>query len=273
MNNEKLAMLTEKAQLVRKGIIESTHAAGCGHPGGSLSIADIITYLYFAEMRIDEKNPKMENRDRFVLSKGHAAPALYSVLANRGFFPVEDLKTLRKTSSYLQGHPDMKGIPGVDMSTGSLGLGISAACGIALGGKVSGGSFRVYCAVGDGESEEGQVWEAAMFAAHYKLDNLTVFLDLNGLQIDGKITDVMNPTPHDEKFAAFGWNVITIDGHDFEQIEAAINAAKACKGKPTAIIANTIKGKGVSFMENQAGWHGKAPNDEQYAIAMADLNR
>ena len=273
MNNEKLAMLTEKAKLVRKGIIESTHAAGCGHPGGSLSIADIVTYLYFAEMNIDEKNPKMENRDRFILSKGHAAPALYSVLANRGYFPTEDLKTLRKTGSYLQGHPDMKGIPGVDMTTGSLGLGISGACGMALAGKVSGGSYRVYCAVGDGESEEGQVWEAAMFAAHYKLDNLTVFLDLNGLQIDGKITDVMNPTPHDEKFAAFGWNVITIDGHDFNEIEAAVNAAKACRGKPTAIIAKTVKGKGVSFMENQAGWHGKAPNDEQYAIAMADLDQ
>ncbi|MBQ5389397.1 MAG: transketolase [Clostridia bacterium] len=273
MNNEKLAMLTEKAQLVRKGIIEGTHAAGCGHPGGSLSIADIVTYLFFAEMHIDEKNPKMKNRDRFVLSKGHAAPALYAALANRGYFPVEDLKTLRKTGSYLQGHPDMKGIPGVDMSTGSLGMGISAACGMALAGKVSGDSYRVYCAVGDGESQEGQVWEAAMFAAHYKLDNLTVFVDLNGLQIDGKITDVMNPMPHDEKFAAFGWNVITIDGHNFAEIEEAVNAAKACKGKPTAIIANTIKGKGVSFMENQAGWHGKAPNDEQYAIAMADLNQ
>ena len=271
MNNEKLAMLKEKAKLVRGGIIESTHSAKCGHPGGSLSIADIVTYLYFAEMNIDEKNPKMADRDRFVMSKGHAAPALYSVLANRGFFPVEDLKTLRKTDSYLQGHPDMKGTPGVDMSTGSLGLGISAACGMALAAKVNEDGYRVYCAVGDGESEEGQVWEAAMFAAHYKLDNLTVFIDFNGLQIDGKVTDVMNPTPHDKKFEAFGWNVITIDGHNFEEIENAVNAAKACKGKPTAIIANTVKGKGVSFMENKASWHGKAPSDDEYAIAMAEL--
>ncbi len=273
MTNEKLQLLTEKAKLVRKGIIEATHSAGCGHPGGSLSVTDIVTYLFFAEMNIDEKNPKMPNRDRFVLSKGHAAPALYSVLANRGYFPVEDLKTLRKTSSYLQGHPDMKGIPGVDMTTGSLGLGISGACGIALASKTNGEDYRVYCAVGDGESEEGQVWEAAMFAAHYKLDNLTVFIDLNGLQIDGKVTEVMNPTPHDEKFKAFGWNVIVIDGHNFEEIEAAVNAAKATKGKPTAIIAKTVKGKGVSFMENQVGWHGKAPNDEQYATAMADLDK
>ena len=266
-------MLKEKATLVRKGIIEGTHAAGCGHPGGSLSITDIVTYLYFAELNIDVKNPKMANRDRFVMSKGHAAPALYSVLANRGFFPVEDLKTLRKTNSYLQGHPDMKGIPGVDMSTGSLGLGISAACGMALAAKINDESYRVYCAVGDGESEEGQVWEAAMFAAHYKLDNLTVFIDFNGLQIDGKVTDVMNPTPHDTKFEAFGWNVITIDGHNFEEIENAVNAAKACKGKPTAIIANTVKGKGVSFMEGKASWHGKAPNDDEYAIALTDLDK
>ena len=272
MNNEKLALLTEKAKLVRRGIVESTHAAGCGHPGGSLSITDILTYLYFAEMHIDPKNPKMADRDRFVLSKGHAAPALYSVLANRGFFPVEDLVTLRKTSSYLQGHPDMKGTPGVDMSTGSLGLGISAACGMALAAKVNGESYRVYCAVGDGESEEGQVWEAAMFAPHYGLNNLTVFIDWNGLQIDGAVTDVMNPTPHDEKFKAFGWNVISINGHDFAEIEAAVEAAKACTDKPTAIIAKTVKGKGVSFMENQASWHGKAPHDEQFATAMAELN-
>ncbi len=271
MNNEKLALLTEKAKLVRRGIVESTHAAGCGHPGGSLSITDILTYLYFSEMHIDPQNPKMADRDRFVLSKGHAAPALYSVLAHRGFFPAEDLLSLRKTSSYLQGHPDMKGTPGVDMSTGSLGLGISAACGMALAAKVNGENYRVYCAVGDGESEEGQVWEAAMFAPHYKLNNLTVFIDWNGLQIDGAVTEVMNPTPHDEKFRAFGWNVISIDGHNFEEIEAAVEAAKACKDKPTAIIAKTVKGKGVSFMENQAGWHGKAPNDEQYATAMADL--
>ncbi len=271
MNNEKLAMLTEKAKLVRRGIIESTHSAGCGHPGGSLSVADILTYLYFAEMKIDPKNPGMKDRDRFVLSKGHAAPALYSVLANRGYFPVEDLKTLRKTGSYLQGHPDMKGIPGVDMSTGSLGLGFSAACGIALAGKLSDTPYRVYCAVGDGESEEGQVWEAAMFAAHYKLDNLTVFLDFNGLQIDGRVTDVIDPTPLDKKFLAFNWNVITIDGHDFAAIESAVEAAKSTKGKPTAIIAHTVKGKGVSFMENQVAWHGKAPNDEQYAVAMSEL--
>ncbi len=271
MTNEKLTMLKEKARLVRRGIIESTHAAGCGHPGGSLSVADIVTYLYFAEMNIDEKNPKMAGRDRFVLSKGHAAPALYSALANRGFFPVEDLKTLRKTDSYLQGHPDMKGVPGVDMSTGSLGLGISAACGMALAAKLKEEDYRVYCAVGDGESQEGQLWEAAMFASHYKLSNLTVFVDFNGLQIDGRVTEVMNPTPYDTKLAAFGWNVITVDGHSFEELEAAVNGAKACKDKPTAIIANTVKGKGVSFMENKASWHGKAPNDEEYAIAMAEL--
>ena len=271
MNNEKRAMLTEKARLVRRGIIESTHSAGCGHPGGSLSIADIVTYLYFAEMKIDPKNPTMQSRDRFVLSKGHAAPALYAALANRGYFPVKDLKTLRKTGSYLQGHPDMKGVPGVDMSTGSLGLGFSAACGIALAGKCTDASYRVFCAVGDCESEEGQVWEAAMFAAHYGLDNLTVFLDFNGLQIDGKVTDVIDPTPLDEKFRAFGWNVLVIDGHNFDEIEGAVEAAKAYHGKPTAVIAHTVKGKGVSFMENQVGWHGKAPNDEQYAAAMAEL--
>ena len=267
----------EKKQLmatackVRMGVIEGTHAAKAGHPGGSLSAADLFTYLYFKEMNVDPKNPKWEDRDRFVLSKGHAAPALYSVLANRGYFPTGDLKTLRKTGSYLQGHPDMKGIPGVDMTTGSLGLGISAACGIALAGKLSDTPYRVYCAVGDGESEEGQVWEAAMFAAHYKLDNLTVFLDFNGLQIDGKVTDVIDPTPLDKKFLAFNWNVITIDGHDFAAIESAVEAAKSTKGKPTAIIAHTVKGKGVSFMENQVAWHGKAPNDEQYAVAMSEL--
>ena len=271
MNNEKRAMLTEKAKLVRRGIIESTHSAGCGHPGGSLSVADIVTYLYFAEMHIDPKNPAMPDRDRFVLSKGHAAPALYAALANRGYFPVEDLKTLRKTGSYLQGHPDMKGVPGVDMSTGSLGLGFSAACGIALAGKCTDASYRVYCAVGDGESEEGQVWEAAMFAAHYGLDNLTVFLDFNGLQIDGKITDVMNPLPYDKKFEAFGWNVVECNAHDFDSIEAAYQAARACTDKPTVIISHSVKGKGVSFMENQVSWHGAAPNDEQYAVAMHDL--
>lgn len=271
MNNEKRAMLAEKARLIRRGIIESTHSAGCGHPGGSLSATDILTYLYFAEMKIDPADPAMPDRDRFVLSKGHAAPALYAALANRGYFPVEDLKTLRKTDSYLQGHPDMKGIPGVDMSTGSLGLGFSAACGIALAGKCTDATYRVYCVLGDGESEEGQVWEAAMFAAHYKLDNLTVFLDFNGLQIDGRIVDVVDPTPLDEKFRAFGWNVLVIDGHDFDGLERATEAAKACKGKPTAVIAHTVKGKGVSFMEDQVGWHGKAPNDEQYAAAMAEL--
>ena len=272
MNQETLAMLTEKAKLVRRGIIESTHAAGCGHPGGSLSIADIVTYLYFKEMHIDEKNPKMAERDRFVLSKGHAAPALYAALAYRGFFPPEDLKSLRKTASYLQGHPDMKGTPGVDMTTGSLGLGFSAACGIALAAKLSEESFRVFCAIGDGESEEGQVWEAAMFAAHYGLDNLTLFLDLNHLQIDGDIRDIVDPTPHDQKFLAFNWNVLTIDGHNFEQIENAVEAAKQCADKPTVILAKTVKGKGISFMENQVSWHGKAPNDEQYAAAMAELD-
>lgn len=272
MNNETRARLCEKAKEIRRGIIEGTHSAGCGHPGGSLSVTDILTYLYFYEMRIDPANPKDENRDRFVLSKGHAAPALYATLAARGYFSPEHLKTLRKTDSFLQGHPDMKGTPGVDMSTGSLGLGISAACGIALAGKLSGRDYRVYCAIGDGESEEGQVWEAAMFAAHYGLDNLTVFLDLNGLQIDGKITDIVDPTPHDKKFLAFNWNVITIDGHDFDEIDEAVRAAKAQKGKPTVIIAKTIKGKGVSYMENQVGWHGKAPNDEQYETAMGELN-
>ena len=271
MNNETRALLTEKAKEIRRGIIEGTHSAGCGHPGGSLSVTDILAYLYFKEMRIDPAHPDDENRDRFVLSKGHAAPALYAALAARGYFPPEDLKTLRKTDSYLQGHPDMKRTPGVDMSTGSLGLGISAACGIALAGKLSGRDYRVYCALGDGESEEGQVWEAAMFAAHYGLDNLTVFLDFNGLQIDGKITDIVDPTPLDQKFLAFGWNVVVIDGHSFDEIERALGVAKATKGRPTLILANTVKGKGVSFMENQVGWHGKAPNDEQYEIAMSDL--
>ena len=256
---------------VRVNIIVSVYAAGCGHPGGSLSIADIITYLYFKELNVDPKNPKMEDRDRFVLSKGHTAPALYAVLAEKGFFEKEELKTLRKTASRLQGHPDMKGIPGVDMSTGSLGLGISTACGMALSAKVYGRTNRVYTIVGDGESEEGQVWEAAMFAAHYKLDNLVAVLDWNGLQIDGAITEVMNPTPHDEKFKAFGWHVIVIDGHDFDQIEKAYAEARTVKGKPTAIIAKTIKGKCVSFMENQASWHGAAPNAEQYEIAVADV--
>ena len=271
MNEARIKELKNIANDVRIGIIDSTHAAKCGHPGGSLSIADILAYLYFEKMNIDPQNPKMENRDRFVLSKGHTAPGLYATLAHRGFFPVEDLLTLRKIDSYLQGHPDMNKIPGVDMTTGSLGLGISAACGMALAGKVDNKDYRVYTIIGDGESEEGQVWEASMFASHYKLDNLCVILDLNGLQIDGPITEVMNPTPHDKKFEAFGFHVITIDGHDFNQIEAAFAEAEATKGQPTVIIAKTIKGKNVSFMENSVNWHGAAPNDEQHAQAIAEL--
>ena len=272
MDAKKIEFLSAIAKKVRIGIIEGTYHAKSGHPGGSLSIADILTYLYFEEMNVDPENPKDPNRDRFVLSKGHTAPALYATLAARGFFPEEDLVTLRKIDSYLQGHPDMKGTPGVDMSTGSLGLGISAACGMALSAKYRNMDYRVYTVVGDGESEEGQVWEAAMFAAHYKLDNLVAFLDLNGLQIDGKITEVMNPTPHDEKFRAFGWHVITINAHSFEEIAAALAEARTVKGKPTAIIAVSTKGKGVSFMENEADWHGKAPNEEQYKAALAELN-
>ncbi len=271
MEQTKQLTLMRYANDVRKGIIEAVYNAGSGHPGGSLSIADILTYLYFEEMNIDPKNPKMESRDRFVLSKGHTAPGLYSVLSLRGFFPREELKTLRKTDSRLQGHPDMKGTPGVDMTTGSLGLGISAACGMALSAKVYGNDYRVYSILGDGESEEGQVWEAAMFAAHYKLDNLCCILDLNGLQIDGAITEVMNPTPHDEKFLAFGWNVITINAHDFGEIEAAFKQARATKGKPTVIIAKSTKGKGVSYMENACQWHGQAPKEDLYKVAMEDL--
>ena len=271
MDAQKLNMLTETAKKIRVGIIEATHAAKSGHPGGSLSITDVMTYLYFSEMNVDPENPNMQNRDRFVLSKGHCAPALYSTLAHRGFFPVEELTTLRKIGSRLQGHPDMTLTPGVDMSAGSLGLGISSAAGMALAGKIDGKNYRVYTAVGDGESEEGQVWEACMFAAHYKLDNLCVIIDWNGLQIDGAITDVMNPTPHDKKLEAFGFNVVVADAHDFDQLEAAFNNAKSCKGKPTAIIVKSVKGKGVSFMENQASWHGAAPNDEQYAVAVADI--
>ncbi len=265
--------LLRLANNVRIGVIEGVYAAGCGHPGGSLSIADVITYLYFKEMNVDPKNPKMETRDRFVLSKGHTAPALYAVLAERGFFAKEELKTLRKTESRLQGHPDMKGIPGVDMSTGSLGLGISAACGMALSAKVYGADNRVYTIVGDGESEEGQVWEAAMFAAHYKLDNLVAVIDWNGLQIDGPVAEVMNPTPHDEKLRAFGWHVISIDAHDFDQIESAFKEAREIKGKPTAIIARSVKGKGVSYMENQCEWHGQAPKEDLYKVAMEDLGK
>ena len=273
MDQSKELKLKRLANNVRFGIIESLYNAACGHPGGSLSIADIITYLYFEEMNIDPKNPKAEGRDRFVLSKGHTAPALYSVLAERGYFDKEELKTLRKTDSRLQGHPDMKGIPGVDMSSGSLGLGISAACGMALSAKAYGNDYRVYTIVGDGESEEGQVWEAAMFAAHYKLDNLVAVIDWNGLQIDGPVTEVMNPTPHDEKFRAFGWHVITIDGHNFTEIEAAFEEAKTVKGKPTVIISKSVKGKGVSYMENKCEWHGQAPKEEQYKIAISELEK
>lgn len=265
--------LRKTANNIRFGIIEAVYNAACGHPGGSLSIADVLTYLYFKEMRVDPSNPQDPSRDRFVLSKGHTAPALYSTLAERGFFPKEELKTLRKTDSRLQGHPDMKGVPGVDMSTGSLGLGFSTACGMALSGKVSGESYRVYSVLGDGESEEGQVWEAAMFAAHYKLDNLVAVLDLNGLQIDGPITEVMNPTPHDEKFRAFGWHVITIDAHNFDEIESAFAQARTIKGKPTVIIAKSIKGKGVSYMENSCEWHGQAPKEDLYRVAIADLSK
>jgi len=272
MEQKKLTELKKTAANVRLGIVEAVYSASSGHPGGSLSIAEALTYLYFEEMNVDPKNPKWEDRDRLVLSKGHTSPALYSVLAHRGFFPVEDLKTFRRIDSYLQGHPDMKGIPGVDMTTGSLGLGISAACGMALAAKIKGKDYRTYAIVGDGESQEGQVWEACMFAAHYKLDNFCMYLDWNGLQIDGKITDVMNPTPYKEKLEAFGFNVISIDAHDFEQIEAAFNAAKEFKGKPTAIIAKSTKGKGVSYMEDQASWHGSAPNAEQYAQAVAEIN-
>jgi len=272
MDKTKQLELKRIANNLRISIIEEVYNAKCGHPGGSLSIADIMTYLYFVEMNVDPADPKKADRDRFVLSKGHTAPALYAALAERGFFPKEDLKTLRKTASYLQGHPDMKGVPGVDMSTGSLGQGISTACGMALSAKISGEDYRIYTVLGDGESEEGQVWEAAMFAAHYKLDNLVAILDLNGLQIDGPITEVMNPTPHDEKFLAFGWNVITIDAHDFDQIESALKQARETKGKPTAIIARSTKGKGVSYMENACEWHGQAPKEDLYKVAIADLS-
>ena len=273
MDKSRELELKRIANDVRIGIIEGVYNAGCGHPGGSLSIADLLTYLYFEEMNVDPKDPKMEERDRFVLSKGHTAPALYSVLAHRGFFEVEHLKTLRKIDSNLQGHPDMKGTPGVDMTTGSLGLGISAACGMALSAKVYNKDYRVYTILGDGETEEGQVWEAAMFAAHYKLDNLVAVVDLNGLQIDGPIAEVMNPAPHDEKFRAFGWHVITIDAHNFTEIEAAFAEAKTVKGKPTAIIAKSVKGKNVSYMENKCEWHGAAPKADQYEIAIAELTK
>ncbi len=265
--------LQKTANEVRKGIVTAVHGAKAGHPGGSLSAADIFTYLYFEEMNIDPKEPKKADRDRFVLSKGHTAPGLYSVLANRGYFPVEDLKTLRHLGSYLQGHPCMQETPGVDMSSGSLGQGISAAVGMALAAKMDNKSYRTYTLLGDGEIQEGQVWEAAMFAGHRKLDNLVVIVDNNGLQIDGKIDDVCSPYPIDKKFEAFNFHVINIDGNDFDQIDAAFKEAKETKGMPTAIVCKTVKGKGVSFMENNAGWHGKAPNDEEYATAIADLEK
>ena len=272
MNQSKEKKLKKIAKNIRLGILEEVHAASSGHPGGSLSIADILAYLYWEEINVRPDEPDWADRDRLVLSKGHTAPAIYAALAEKGYLPKEDLKGFRQIDSYLQGHPDMKHTPGVDMTTGSLGLGVSASDGMALSAKVAKKDYRVYAIVGDGESEEGQVWEAAMFAAHYKLDNLCWILDLNGLQIDGKITDVIDPTPHDKKFEAFGWNVLRADAHDFASLEAAFKAAKKCKGRPSVIIADSIKGKGVSFMENQVGWHGKAPNDEQYAAAVAELN-
>lgn len=269
MNNLELQ---KHANDVRKGIVTAVHSAKAGHPGGSLSAADIFTYLYFEEMNIDPKDPDKEDRDRFVLSKGHTAPGLYSALANRGFFPVEDLKTLRHLGSYLQGHPCIH-IPGVDMSSGSLGQGVSAAVGMALGGRMGGKNFRVYTLLGDGEIEEGQVWEAAMFAGHRKLDNLCVIVDNNNLQIDGPIDQVCSPYPIDKKFEAFNFHVINVDAHDFDAIRAAFQEARNTKGMPTCIVAHSLKGKGVSFMENSVDWHGKAPNDEEYAVAMADLEK
>ena len=271
MENTQLIMLGREATMIRQGILNGTHAASSGHPGGSLSIADLLAYLYFVEMKVDPANPKWDGRDRFVLSKGHAAPALYATLARRGFFPYEDLTTLRHIDSVLQGHPDMKHIPGVDMSSGSLGQGISCAVGMALAGKLDNAAYRVYTILGDGEIGEGQVWEAAMFASAKGLDNLVVIVDNNNLQIDGTVVEVNSPYPIPEKFAAFGFHVIEIDGNDLEQIEAALTEAKSVKGKPTCIVQKTLKGKGVSFMENQCGWHGTAPNKEQYDAAMAEL--
>lgn len=273
MRVDEHSILSIMACKIRMGIIESTHGAKAGHPGGSLSAADLFTYLYFKELRVDPENPKWDDRDRFVLSKGHTAPGLYAALALRGFFPVEDLPTLRHRDSYLQGHPNMNTVPGVDMSTGSLGQGISCACGMALGLKRRNKPQRVYALLGDGEIQEGQVWEACMFAAHYRLDNLCIFVDNNGLQIDGPVEQVMSPYPIDEKLRAFGFHVETIDGHDFTQIGQAIETAKQTKGRPTAVILKTVKGKGVSFMENQASWHGKAPNDDEYALAMSELKQ
>lgn len=268
MTNEELELMAKK---VRKRIIEAVYSNNSGHPGGSLSIADILTVLYFKEMNIDPKNPKWEERDRLVLSKGHCSPALYSCLANRGYFPVEDLKTFRNINSYLQGHPDMKNIPGVDMTTGSLGQGLSSANGMAIAGKMEGKDYRVYCVLGDGEIEEGQIWEAAMTSAKYKLDNLCVIVDNNNLQIDGTIEEVMSPYPIDEKFRSFGFQIINIDGHNIREIIDALDVAKNVKEKPVCIIAKTIKGKGISYMENKAEWHGKAPNEEQYELALKEL--
>jgi len=270
MNNLELK---KAANAIRKGIVTAVHSAKAGHPGGSLSAADIYTYLYFEEMNIDPAEPKKADRDRFVLSKGHTAPGLYSAMAVRGFFPVEELKTLRKLGSKLQGHPSMQYIPGIDMSSGSLGQGVSVACGMALAGQMDGASYRVYALVGDGEIQEGQIWEAAMFAGHRKLDNLVVIVDNNGLQIDGPVDEVCSPYPIDEKFKAFNFHVINVDAHDFDALRAAFTEARKTKGKPTCIVAKSLKGKGVSFMEGQAAWHGTAPNDEQYAVAMADLNK
>ncbi len=270
MTNKELQI---QANTIRKGIVTAVYSAASGHPGGSLSAADMLTYLYFEEMNVDPADPKNPDRDRFVLSKGHIAPGLYSTLANKGYFPVEDLKTLRHVGSYLQGHPDMKHIPGVDMSSGSLGQGFSAAVGMALAGKLDQKDYRVYCMAGDGEIQEGQIWEAAMKAAHLKLDNLVLVVDNNGLQIDGNVADVCSPYPIDEKFKAFGFEVINIDGHDFDQIREAFAKAKTVKGKPSAIIAKTHKGQGVSYMTDQAGWHGKAPNAEQYEQAMEELEK
>ena len=270
MNNLELQITANE---IRKGIVTAVHSAKSGHPGGSLSAADIFTYLYFEEMKVDPKNPKWQDRDRFVLSKGHVAPGYYATLAEKGFFPKEDLTTLRHTGSYLQGHPDMKHIPGVDMSSGSLGQGVSAAVGMAAAGKYDKKDYRVYTLTGDGEIQEGQIWEAAMWAGHRKLDNLVVIVDNNNLQIDGSVDEVCSPYPIDEKFKAFNFHTIVIDGNDFDQIRAAFEEARNTKGQPTAIIAKTIKGKGVSYMENAVGWHGKAPNDEEYAQAMADLEK
>ena len=271
MDAKRATELAIIANRVREHALEGVYTAQAGHPGGSLSIADVLTYLYFEVMNVNPEDPKNPDRDRFVLSKGHTAPALYGTLAERGFFPVEDCKTFRNINSYLQGHPDMKKVPGVDMSTGSLGQGVCIAGGMALAAKLDKKDYRVYSILGDGELEEGQVWEQAMFAPHYKLDNLTIFIDNNGLQIDGDITKVMNPTPIDKKFEAFGWNVVIADAHDYNDLERAVNEAKACKGKPTAVIMKSVKGKNVSFMENQAAWHGTAPNEEQYNQAIAEL--